>query len=61
MMTSENFDGEWIARIIKRFGFGTARGSTSHGGARALVRLRRDIRRGRAAAFTVDGPRGPLR
>ena len=61
VMTSENFDGEWIARIIKRFGFGTARGSTSRGGARALVQLRRDIRRGGAAAFTVDGPRGPLR
>ena len=61
VMTSENFDGEWIARIIKRFGFGTARGSTSHGGARALVYLRRDIRHGRPAAFTVDGPRGPFR
>ena len=26
VITSENFDGEWIARIIHRFGFGTARG-----------------------------------
>ena len=32
VITSENFDGEWIARIIERFGFGTARGSTSRGG-----------------------------
>ena len=24
VITSENFDGEWIARIIERFGFGTA-------------------------------------
>ena len=31
VITSENFDGEWIARIIERFGFGTARGSTSRG------------------------------
>ena len=61
VMTSENFDGEWIARIIRRFGYGTARGSTSRGGARALARLRRDVRSGRPAAFTVDGPRGPLR
>ena len=36
VITSENFDGEWIARIIQRFGYGTARGSTSRGGARAL-------------------------
>ena len=27
VITSENFDGEWIARIITRFGYGTARGS----------------------------------
>ena len=59
VMTSENFDGEWIAKIIRRFGFGTARGSSSRGGRRALVQLKRDIRAGRAAAFTVDGPRGP--
>ena len=59
VMTSENFDGEWIAKIIVRFGYGTARGSTSHGGRRALVQLRRDVRAGKPAAFTVDGPRGP--
>lgn len=59
VITSENFDGEWIARIIRRFGYGTARGSSSRGGARALVQLRRDLREGRPVAFTVDGPRGP--
>jgi lysophospholipid acyltransferase (LPLAT)-like uncharacterized protein len=59
VITSENFDGEWVARIIRRFGFDTARGSTSRGGARALVQLRREMRAGRPTAFTVDGPRGP--
>jgi lysophospholipid acyltransferase (LPLAT)-like uncharacterized protein len=59
VITSENFDGEWIARIIRRFGYGTARGSSSRGGARALVQLRRDMSCGRPVAFTVDGPRGP--
>jgi lysophospholipid acyltransferase (LPLAT)-like uncharacterized protein len=59
VITSENFDGEWIARIIRRFGFGTARGSSSRGGAKALVQLRRDMRAGRPVAFTIDGPRGP--
>jgi len=61
VITSQNFDGEWIARIIRRFGYSTARGSTSRGGARALVQLRRDLAAGRPAAFTVDGPRGPAR
>ena len=61
VITSENFDGEWIARIIERFGFGTARGSTTRGGSAALRQMVRDMRAGRAAGFTVDGPRGPAR
>ncbi|HEX9366823.1 MAG TPA: lysophospholipid acyltransferase family protein [Vicinamibacterales bacterium] len=61
VITSRNFDGEWIAGIIRRFGYGTARGSTSRGGARALVQLRRDLAEGRPAAFAIDGPRGPAR
>ena len=61
VLTSQNFDGEWIARILHKFGFRTARGSTSRGGARALVQLRRDLAAGHPAAFTVDGPRGPAR
>ena len=61
VITSENFDGEWIARIIQRFGYGTARGSSSRGGARALVQLRRELTGGRPVAFTVDGPRGPAK
>jgi lysophospholipid acyltransferase (LPLAT)-like uncharacterized protein len=58
-VTSQNFDGEWIARIMRRFGYAQARGSTSRGGARALLQLSRDMAEGRPAAFTVDGPRGP--
>jgi len=61
VITSENFDGEWIARIIERFGYGTARGSTSRGGLRAMLQLVRDMQQGRAAGFTLDGPRGPAR
>ena len=61
VITSENFDGEWIAGIIERFGYGTARGSTSRGGRRALLQLVRDMAAGKPAGFTVDGPRGPAR
>ena len=59
VITSENFDGEWIAGVIERFGYGTARGSTSRGAVRALVQLKRDMASGKPAAFTLDGPRGP--
>jgi lysophospholipid acyltransferase (LPLAT)-like uncharacterized protein len=61
VITSENFDGEWIAGIIRRFGYGTARGSTSRGARKALLQLTRDMAAGKPAAFTVDGPRGPAR
>ena len=61
VITSENFDGEWIAGIIERFGYGTARGSTSRGGLKALLQLKRDLAAGKPAGFTLDGPRGPAR
>src|SRR5437899_12281145 len=59
VITSENFDGEWIAGIIERFGYGTARGSTSRGARRALLQLTREMAAGKPAGFTVDGPGGP--
>jgi len=58
VITSENYDGEWIARIIRQFGYGTARGSTSRGGPRALLQLVREVK-AKGVAFTLDGPRGP--
>ncbi|HKT81782.1 MAG TPA: lysophospholipid acyltransferase family protein [Vicinamibacterales bacterium] len=61
VVTSENFDGEWIGNIIRRFGYGTARGSSSHGGLKALLQLKREMAAGHPAGFTVDGPRGPAR
>jgi lysophospholipid acyltransferase (LPLAT)-like uncharacterized protein len=61
VITSENFDGEWIARIIEAFGYGTARGSTTRGGRKAMLQLVRDMKRGRPAGITIDGPRGPAR
>lgn len=57
-MASENFDGEWIARLLGKFGYGAARGSTSRGGPAALRQLVRDVK-DHGVAFTLDGPRGP--
>jgi lysophospholipid acyltransferase (LPLAT)-like uncharacterized protein len=59
VMTSQNFDGEYIARIIQRHGYGAARGSSSRGASRALGEMIRGLRHGADTAFTIDGPRGP--
>jgi lysophospholipid acyltransferase (LPLAT)-like uncharacterized protein len=59
VMTSSSFDGEYIARIIGRFGFEAVRGSSTRGGVRALLGMHTVIEEGRTAAFTIDGPKGP--
>jgi lysophospholipid acyltransferase (LPLAT)-like uncharacterized protein len=59
VMTSQSFDGEYIARFIQRFGYGAARGSSTRGGVGAVVEMVRLMRAGCPTAFTIDGPRGP--
>src|SRR5215212_8673258 len=59
IMTSQSFDGEYIARFIRRLGYGAVRGSSTRGGVGALVELARLVRRGCPAGFSIDGPRGP--
>ena len=61
VMTSQSFDGEYIARFIQRFGYGAARGSSTRGGVGALIEMVRLVRSGCPAGFMVDGPRGPRR
>lgn len=59
VMTSRSLDGEYIARVIERFGFVPIRGSSSRGGQRALLEMTSFVQHGGGAAFTIDGPRGP--
>jgi lysophospholipid acyltransferase (LPLAT)-like uncharacterized protein len=59
VITSRSLDGEYIARVIRRFGFRPVRGSSSSGGQRALLETKELVQRGHAVAFTIDGPRGP--
>ncbi len=59
VMVSQNFDGEYISRIIHRHGYATARGSSSRRASRVLVEMVRTLRKGLEAAVTPDGPRGP--
>jgi lysophospholipid acyltransferase (LPLAT)-like uncharacterized protein len=60
VITSQHFDGEYIARIIEKFGYLPARGSSTRGAVRALLELKRCLAKGHDVAFTIDGPRGPV-
>jgi len=59
VLTSRSRDGEFIARVIHRFGYVPIRGSSSRGGQRGLLEMRSHVAGGHGAAFTIDGPRGP--
>jgi lysophospholipid acyltransferase (LPLAT)-like uncharacterized protein len=59
VMTSQSFDGEYIARFIQRFGYGAARGSSTRGATGAVVEMVRLMRAGCPAGFMIDGPKGP--
>ncbi len=59
VMTSQNFDGEYIARCMQKLGYSAPRGSSSRGGLKALAEMVRYLRRGKDVGFAVDGPRGP--
>src|ERR1700730_18188495 len=59
VMTSQSFDGEYIARFIQRFGSRDACGSSPRGGMGAIVEMVRLMRAGCPAGFTIDGPKGP--
>ena len=58
-LISRSSDGEYLARLIQRWGFLNVRGSSSAGASTALRELLRLARDGRSFAITPDGPRGP--
>jgi lysophospholipid acyltransferase (LPLAT)-like uncharacterized protein len=60
VMSSQSFDSEYIARFIQRFDYGAAKGSSTRRARAGLIQMIRAVRAGKSAAFTVDGPRGPL-
>lgn len=60
ILASLSRDGELQAAILRRLGFLVERGSGGRGGARGLIALVRRVRAGAAAAFAVDGGRGPV-
>lgn len=59
-MISRSSDGEYIARVVERWGYVPVRGSASRGGGEALRELVRHAREGSSIVLTPDGPRGPF-
>ena len=61
-LVSLSEDGEMISSIAQRFGMNPIRGSSSRGGARALLELIAIARNSdKDILITADGPKGPLR
>lgn len=58
-LISQSSDGEYIARVVERWGYTAIRGSSSRGGSGALREMVKIARKGRSMAITPDGPRGP--
>jgi lysophospholipid acyltransferase (LPLAT)-like uncharacterized protein len=58
-MTSTSEDGELMTRVLRLFGFGISRGSSTRGGARALVGIVKLVRDGFSGTVAIDGPKGP--
>jgi hypothetical protein len=61
VLVSRHRDGRFIGDAVARFGVRMVYGSSSRGGARALVELVRVLRAGDPVLITPDGPRGPRR
>lgn len=60
VIVSQSKDGEYIAQVMNRLKLDAVRGSTSKGGMQALRQLVSYLKKGEQAAFTPDGPRGPV-
>jgi lysophospholipid acyltransferase (LPLAT)-like uncharacterized protein len=56
---SRNRDGDYITRLIERWGYHVIRGSSSRGASAAQLAIVRALSEGHSVAITPDGPRGP--
>ena len=57
---SEHRDGEAIRKTVEYLGIGSLAGSSTRGGAKALIGAIRSIKNGTDIAITPDGPKGPI-
>ena len=59
LIISEHFDGNLIAKTLEYFKFETIRGSSTRGGAKALIQSIKELKNGYDLGITPDGPKGP--
>jgi lysophospholipid acyltransferase (LPLAT)-like uncharacterized protein len=59
VMVSQHRDGQLITRVIERWGYVPARGSSTRGGEEGTRELLESAAHGRTLALTPDGPRAP--
>jgi lysophospholipid acyltransferase (LPLAT)-like uncharacterized protein len=61
IVVSEAREGQYLSDFAASLGYRSLHGSSTRGGARALLGAVRELQAGHAVAFTPDGPRGPRR
>lgn len=61
VLVSQHNDGRFIGDVVRRFDLRLVHGSSSKGGALAVIALMRSLGAGDVVAITPDGPRGPRR
>lgn len=59
-LLSSSRDGEYLNKVLVKFGYQGIRGSSSRGGGRALLKVIRKLKEGGSIIITPDGPRGPI-
>lgn len=61
VLSSTHRDSEYLAWILRKFGWCLTKGSTGKGGSRALIEMIRKLKEGKDIAITPDGPTGPAK
>ncbi|MEA3512872.1 MAG: lysophospholipid acyltransferase family protein [Campylobacterota bacterium] len=60
VIVSEHRDGETIRKVVDHLGVGALQGSSTKGGAKALIGAIKSLKKGIDVAITPDGPQGPI-
>lgn len=60
VIVSEHRDGETIRKVVDYLGVGALSGSSTRGGAKALLGAIKALKGGTDVAITPDGPKGPI-
>ena len=60
VIVSEHRDGQTIRKVVSYLGVGAIEGSSTRGGAKALLNAIKSLKNGFDVAITPDGPKGPI-